>query len=821
MLFLESLSSIKIIKMIIKERLFKKLLFSSFNEFRNADSSNVIILFLLSLLFFHSIFFKPDHIIYSDYSDVIAQHISWKSLINSNGQFSLWDPYTFSGSPAFANPQSMFVYPLNFLFYQLPIEQAFGYTFLLHVFLSGLFMFFWVRCLKLSRETALITSSIYMLNTTFILKIHAGWISMYPVIMMIPLFFNLLEKIIRKKRFVDVIYMGLAFGLTFYTANYQLLLYTICFLFLYLLLRVCFFTNLYFDSIYENNNRQEPYKRIKRFLILNIKFLGSILVGIMLASYQMFPVHELSGLSTRDFVSSEYYSLSTLKWDSFFTILSPEIFGSLKNNINSGNELWENCFFVGIAGIYFIGIGFCYKRKGEIYLFLTLTLLVFFYAMSQSVQKFFFHFFPFFKYFMQPERIIPLFVFFAISMAGIGLELFFDKEKKNKIKNYIISIYLFSALLICFSIPPFNIFFSKNVFATNFLPTAFLFILYNTVCFINFKKRIQPTLLKTSTFIIVISELFFYGMKYIDTRKTEEAFPLMGVTEYLKQDSSTFRVLLAGRTTIPYGQAGYYKIQIVNGYNPLNISRYVEFANMAAGKTDVLPTKWLDFNGVQKMALLDFLNVKYIVTNKPIENSPQLKLIFKEDVNIFHFYEGIKKVPLYLYENTNFLPRVYIVNKVETAKGSSENIKKALANQNFYTTAVIEEKVPSQYRELAVSNNISLQNKKKVFVKEVKITSYEHDEIELKVSLNKMGFMVLSDTYYPGWELWDNGKMVDIYRTNYAFRGAFLETGNHDLTFKFNPKSYKKGAIISLVSGILLLIFLIGYHIIKRSYKKI
>ena len=100
-----------------------------------------------------------------------------------------------------------------------------------------------------------------------------------------------------------------------------------------------------------------------------------------------------------------------------------------------------------------------------------------------------------------------------------------------------------------------------------------------------------------------------------------------------------------------------------------------------------------------------------IVFQPPL--TPQLKLIFKEDVNIFHFYEGIKKVPLYLYENTNFLPRVYIVNKVETAKGSSENIKKALANQNFYTTAVIEEKVPSQYRELAVSNNISLQNNKK------------------------------------------------------------------------------------------------------------
>ncbi len=807
--------------MIIKERLFKKYSFLSFNEFRNTDSSNVIILSVLSLLFFHSILFKPDHIIYSDYSDIIAQHISWKSLINGIGQFSLWDPYTFSGSPAFANPQSMFVYPLNFLFYLLPIEQAFGYTLLLHVFLSGLFMFFWMRCLKLSREAALITSSIYMLNTTFILKIHAGWISMYPVITMIPLFFNLLEKIINKKCFVNVIYMGLAFGLAFYTANYQLLLYTICFLFLYLLLRVWFFTNLPLDGVCKDDNYQALDKRAKRYLILNIKFLGSILIGIMLASYQIFPVHELTGFSTRDLISSEYYSLSTLKLKSFLTILSPEIFGSLKDNINSGNELWENCFFVGIAGIYFFGIGFFYKRKREIYLFLTLTSLVFLYAMSQSVQKFFFYFLPLFKYFSKPVLVILLFFFFVITMAEFGLEIFFDKEIKNKIKNYMISIYLFSALLICFNLPPFKIFFSKNVFAANFLPTAFLFILYNTVYLINSKKMIKPIILKTSICILVILELFFYGMKYIDARKTKEAFPLTGVTEYLKQDPSIFRVLSAGRTTIPYGQAGYYKIQIVNGYNPLNISRYVEFANMAAGKAGVSPTKWLDFHDVQNMALLDFLNVKYIATNKPIENFPQLKLIFKEDASVFHFYEGIKKAPLYLYKNTNFLPRAYIVNKVETVKGSSENIKKALVKRNFYTTAVIEKQVPSQYRELAVSNNISIQNKKEVFVKEVTIVSYEHDEIELKVSLNKKGFMVLSDTYYPGWELWDNGKLIDIYRTNYAFRGAFLETGNHNLTFKFNPKSYKKGAIISLVSGIFIFIFLISRHVTTRPSKKI
>ncbi|MDP6625755.1 MAG: hypothetical protein QGG87_04790, partial [Nitrospinota bacterium] len=172
-----------------------------------------MILFILSLFFFHSILYKSDHIIYSDFSDVIAQHISWKSLINGAGQFSLWDPYTFSGSPAFANPQSMFVYPLHFLFYLMPIESAFGYTFFLHVFLSGLFMFYWIKSLKLSKDTALIAASLYMLNTTFILKIHAGWISMYPVIMIIPLLFCLLQMLINKKHFTHAIYLGLAFGL--------------------------------------------------------------------------------------------------------------------------------------------------------------------------------------------------------------------------------------------------------------------------------------------------------------------------------------------------------------------------------------------------------------------------------------------------------------------------------------------------------------------------------------------------------------------------------------------------------------------------------
>ena len=87
----------------------------------------------------------------------------------------------------------------------------------------------------------------------------------------------------------------------------------------------------------------------------------------------------------------------------------------------------------------------------------------------------------------------------------------------------------------------------------------------------------------------------------------------------------------------------------------------------------------------------------------------------------------------------------------------------------------------------------------------VRIYDYKPNDIKIQVMSPQPGFLVLTDTYYPGWNAYINGTKVDIFRANYAFRAIKIDPGNHYIEFKYEPISVYLGGIISLIS---LLIFL-------------
>jgi len=96
---------------------------------------------------------------------------------------------------------------------------------------------------------------------------------------------------------------------------------------------------------------------------------------------------------------------------------------------------------------------------------------------------------------------------------------------------------------------------------------------------------------------------------------------------------------------------------------------------------------------------------------------------------------------------------------------------------------------------------------------------------ELNYSFQSQGDQVLifSDIYYAdGWNAYIDDNPVDHFRANYVLRGLFVPSGNHKISFKFEPKSVSIGMIVNTIFSLFVIIGLafLAYKEIKSKASK-
>lgn len=148
-----------------------------------------------------------------------------------------------------------------------------------------------------------------------------------------------------------------------------------------------------------------------------------------------------------------------------------------------------------------------------------------------------------------------------------------------------------------------------------------------------------------------------------------------------------------------------------------------------------------------------------------------------------------------IYENLTALPRAWVVNRAEIVPDAEQVIAR-LRDPAFDPAGTV------LLAEGAVLDGLGGGH--------AHITRYEAETVTIDVATDAPGYLVLTDTYYPGWQAAVDGRPAPILRADLVFRAVPLEAGRHTVEFHYRPASFRTGLWVSLAAALLVLMVVLG-----------
>jgi uncharacterized membrane protein YfhO len=703
---------------------------------------------------FRDAYFKtnPNGIPYKNFlvTDPVRQQIPWRKLVtDAEKKFTLplWNSYNFAGTPLLANFQSAVFYPLNILFYLLPFNISWSLLVFMQPLLAALFLYLYLKHLKLNKTASLLGAISFAFSGFAIAWLE--WGTILNTVLWLPLILLAADKIIEKSH-VSKIKWSIVFIISlicsFFAGHIQSFFYVFSLTVIYLLTKLIIARDK------------------KSFIIFLILFL----VFFVLSLPQLIPTLQFIILSARNLDLPGWQTNPGwfIPWQNLIQFLAPDFFGNPATLNYYG--IWNYGEFIGYIGIFPLIMAFFalfFRRDKKTLFFGTAFFLSLIFALPNFISKLPFIFnLPFIST-AQPTRLLFITDFTLCILAALGLDYFIENKNKKKV------IYVLSAIFVLFvSLWLFVLVFHGNILTTaalnisrqNLILPVLLFITVSAILLliILYPRKKFITFLTCLLILVTVFDLFRFGWKFEPFTNKEYLYPSTSVMSFLKNQQGMFRVMSTDSRILPPNFSAMYKLQTLDGYDPLYLQRYGELmVAIKRDKPDINPQ--FGFNRIITpqsftSGIIDLLGTKYVLSLDDIKNS-KLKLVFTD---------GIVKV----YENQLALPRAFFVSDTLLVNSKQESID-ALFNLNnsLGKTAVVEN-----------SGNFSKNNWS---IGEVSTVNYSNDSVILKTDNKGNGFLVLTDSYYPTWHAKIDGKETQIFLTDYNFRGIVIPEGKHTVEF--------------------------------------
>lgn len=800
----------------------------------------LLIPLVLLYLFFGDVFFGSKTFISGDITTSMAMK-NYLAYAKEIGTQPLWDPYIFMGMPAYITSINLrafdlILYIIHFIesiFQTITNEFSAGPTFYFYILAVTTYMF--LRYKKVDRLIALFASIGVTFSTGMIIFIPIGHNTKMLTLCMIPLVFLALERLQHKITLFDFILLIAVIHIQLLSAHIQEIFYSffaVLIYFVYFIIRYVLnkkikeAVNLFkvgvifiFASVFAAGMSIDQYWAIYEYNPTSIRGTSSILE-------QVNPTKKSTGGLDYEYATNWSFSPGEmLTWimPSFYGYGNSIYQGELSNNQPvEVNTYWGQMPFVdvpqylGILIFVFGLLGIYFQRKNPFVQFLTvlvvISVLISFGRTFPIVYDLMFYYVPFFNKFRVPSMILNLVQIAFPILAAIGVySIIKFKEGEEKINVNIVNyfLYFFAGLFVIFivfnsaikdwylgllresqKVHPqlydytFNMFYEDSLIAFAVAIAGLGF----TLAYI--KGKLNSQILVVLLVVLTVFDLFRIssrGMRKIDEKEIQTNFETPEWVKAIKRDTSVYRILNLKND----GSLGS-----LNHHSNYHVTFLLQDFYGYSGAKPRAYQDLIDVIGLPNPTLWRMFNVKYIITEKPI-NDPYFETIYQDQSTAVNLYKAA-------------LPRAYFVNRFEKIPPLEFLYK--IKNNEIDPIDVVQFNPETQLDFTKVDPPDSTAY--------VKITKYVFENIEMEVNASGNNLLFLGDTYYNiGWKALIDGKETKIYRANHNGRAILVPPGKHKVEFRYEPLSYYLGKNISLGLNVIVLVLLafFGFNNIRKK----
>jgi hypothetical protein len=727
------------------------------NNLFSKNRTYLLMLLGLLFIFFVQLIFKRGFM----WEDFLEQNFPYRLFAARSlhdGVFPFWNPYIFGGLPFFADVQTGTLFPTNLLLTIFVTGRWLSSYFveivmILHLLVAGIGMFYFGLNNKLSKPTSFFMGMVYMLNGSFI--VHLTHTQQVQTFVLIPFIFLFLQKGLNEagiKSICSIIACGLLLGLAGLAGYPQAV--------------VIIITGVILYFIYQIITTPKRFGHILASGIILMAISGLIVACQYLTTFSLFKQTLRGTYTYKDIVEGSFHPLR------FITFLIPNYFGTtaqgdFNNYFGPGPyyQFWEEMAYLGIIPLILVAFSFYKKTRKEIVLPIILSVVSLLIGLGKyfPVHFLLYKFVPFFKDIRTPAKFLNLTIFGLVWMSGIGLENIITLKPKAKrllLSGVIISVI---CLVLILFLPQQISSDVRSIAVKDAIRSVFIIMLGVLFIRMYLRDSVKKNWFYGLIIILAFLDIFIFGYKYNSGKTDPELYwGTNRIVDFFKSENQKelTRVNIRSKEglILPRNIGYVQEFATTDGYNPLSLQRFQK-----ASQT------------LDRDRFFTLMNVKYITALDSATNrlTIQPREFYLSRAKLFYDWE---------------------------VNSNPESLLNEL-NQPVFpldTKVMLEQDVNMERPiDITVANGTA------------KITSYSLNKIKVDVLTQSPALLVLSENYFPNWQVKINGIINKTIPVDYFLRGCVVPAGQSQVEFYYHETYFSVLFMISLVTILLAIIFII------------